>query len=118
MDIIPKAEKKPDPKAAALPFYKRFTYPFTRKQVGNMLIMSLLVMMPALVVMLIMPWRGSVLELCQETKIFSDPSWSPHLFTDLVSFGSRHLVIFMFVLTKIIIFSLIPAISSPSSSSS
>merc|ERR1711962_364285 len=22
----------------------------------------------------------------------ADPSWSPHLFTDLVSFGSRHLV--------------------------
>merc|ERR1711963_950932 len=28
------------------------------------------------------------LPLHQET----DPSWSPHLFTDLVSFGSRHLV--------------------------
>ena len=42
MNIIQKAEKKPDPKAAALPFYKRFTYPFTRKQVDNMLMMPLL----------------------------------------------------------------------------
>ena len=33
-----------------------------------MLMISLLVMMLALVVMLIMPWRWSVLELCQETK--------------------------------------------------
>ena len=52
MNIIQKAEKKPDPKAAALPFYKRFTYPFTRKQVDNMLMMSLRVMMLVMMVIL------------------------------------------------------------------
>ena len=52
MNIIQKAEKKPDPKAAALPFYKRFTYPFTRKQVDNMLMMSLMVMMLVMMVIL------------------------------------------------------------------
>merc|ERR1712113_704130 len=44
------AEKKPDPKAAALPFYKRFTYPFTRKQtLLGLLIFSLILSVLAVV---------------------------------------------------------------------
>merc|ERR1711874_650964 len=41
---------KPDPKAAALPFYKRFTYPFTRKQtLLGLLIFSLILSVLAVV---------------------------------------------------------------------
>ena len=39
-------------------------------------------------------------------ETFTDPSWPPHLFTDLVCFGSRHLVIiviFIIIIITIII---------------
>merc|ERR1712211_97041 len=52
------AEKKPDPKAAALPFYKRFTYPFTRKQtLLGLLIFSLILSVLAVVTWYVVPAR-------------------------------------------------------------